>query len=107
MARESATAQNKLRQLAQILDSHDVFGVSNRINEINKFMTNMGHLSKNTYNTISFVCRTNNVRISAITLRTNGELGIVEIKADAHIKGSPDIDYMNLNRQLSESLRLS
>lgn len=95
----------KLRQLANVLNDYNVFGTKNRTTEINTFITKIDHGSKNVYNTFSLVYRNRTIRLTINTLRTNGELGIVEIKVEPLVVSNLETDYSNLNRQLAETLR--
>lgn len=95
----------KLRQLANILDEYNVFGVKNRTAEINTFITKIDHGSKNVYNTFSLVYRKRTIRLTVNTIRTNGELGIIEIKAESANVSNLETDYRDLNRRLAETLR--
>lgn len=105
----SLTAKNdglvKLRQLANVLNEYNVFGTKNRTTEINTFITKIDHGSKNVYNTFSLVYRNRSIRLTINTLRTNGELGIVEVKVEPLVVSNLETDYSNLNRQLAETLR--
>lgn len=106
MAQSSSKALVKLNEMAQILDNQNVFGTGNRKSEVKAFANSIDHRSKNTYNTISTSYPKSNVQIDVITIRTNGELGIVEVRAkQSDPKGSSDVDFRNANRQLSEALR--
>lgn len=106
MAQSPSKALVKLNEMAQILDTQHVFDTGNRKSAAKAFVTSVDHRSKNTYNTVSMSYPKSNVQIDVITIRTNGELGIVEVNAKQYgPKENADVDLRNLNRQLSESLR--